>query len=382
MAVWGEAFTRLFLDVAVPNQLSSGNLRALPPGCRYRIFTAAEDVERIEGSAAFKALAEVIETDIVVIEGLDGARDRRIRSMTRCHQEAVRQAARCDAGLVFLSPDAVLGEGTLDTVWRLAGTGKRAIMLPGLRLNMDTFLPALRDYLNRVALAAPPPRDLVALALDHLHPITKSLLVGSHRFNRKPAHLYWLVDGEGIIARCFHLHPLMIYPARRGTIPLDSIDGDFVINACPDPSDVYIVNDSDEIAVFEMSPDTKNIGIKGESRFSMLHTAAYGCLRCHSHHRRFFRSRIRLHAGIRSARWRAVERKSDWTAAAILLLVPFGRLLAAYRHWSQARAKVIARESKLVAREHKRELKTAKRDLRARKRAAKARLRASEPEHH
>ena len=43
-AVWGTEFIDLFLDVCIPNQLSSRNLPALPAGSRYRVFTKSADV--------------------------------------------------------------------------------------------------------------------------------------------------------------------------------------------------------------------------------------------------------------------------------------------------------------------------------------------------
>jgi hypothetical protein len=37
--VWGREYLDLFLGVCVPNQLSPGNIPALPSGSRYRILT-------------------------------------------------------------------------------------------------------------------------------------------------------------------------------------------------------------------------------------------------------------------------------------------------------------------------------------------------------
>ena len=48
--VWGQPYVELFLDVALPNQMTPGNLGALRPGSRYRVFTAPEDVETLAAS--------------------------------------------------------------------------------------------------------------------------------------------------------------------------------------------------------------------------------------------------------------------------------------------------------------------------------------------
>ena len=58
--VWGEQFRTLFLDVCVPNQLTAGNLGALPAGSRYRVFTSPEDVPLLEASPVLRQVRDLL----------------------------------------------------------------------------------------------------------------------------------------------------------------------------------------------------------------------------------------------------------------------------------------------------------------------------------
>ena len=111
--VWGRAYIELFLDVAVPNQLTPGNLGALPPGSRYRVLTTAEDLELLEASAALKQANDVIPVDLVVAPELSRVSDDQFVRLTAGHSRALRDAADSGAALIFLAPDHFMSEGTL-----------------------------------------------------------------------------------------------------------------------------------------------------------------------------------------------------------------------------------------------------------------------------
>ncbi|MGB8757063.1 MAG: hypothetical protein WCD26_15715, partial [Pseudolabrys sp.] len=60
--VWGESYTRLFVDTVIPAQLAGGNLAAFrgEPGHRYIIYTRPQDAEIIRSSAAYASLNECV----------------------------------------------------------------------------------------------------------------------------------------------------------------------------------------------------------------------------------------------------------------------------------------------------------------------------------
>ena len=307
--VWGSAFIDLFLSVCVPNQLSHGNLGALPQGSRYRIFTEAEDVPRLTDSPALEALRAVLPVDVVAVSmtGVDGNRYKR---MTACHSRAAGDAAEAEAALIFLAPDLVL-----------------AVLSTGVRLSREGFLAERGDAGGRSL----PPRELVRIAMRHLHPATVSLMVDGTATNTVPTSVYWPVrtGGEiaGLLVRSFHLHPFLIDPVRRHQLPTGTIDGHYVMECCPDLRDVYVAADSDELVVFELSPAERTIGNDARRQgVSMLRLAAVAA-GCNPFQRSHWEHIIRLHAGDVDEAWTDAENASRRLARDLERYRPYGLML-------------------------------------------------------
>lgn len=324
-AVWGERFTDLFLNICLPNQLTPGNIPALAKGetAEYKIYTSSIDASVIMRSQNFRKVQEILPTKVIALDHLfksgRAPGDKSLLIMSQCHKAAVASANLEDAALIFLPPDQVYSEGAFARLRKIAESGKRAIMTLGPRLVKETFAPAFKETFcqpDETLLASP--RDLVKLALNHLHPITKSLFVDSNNFNNSPTQFYWRAQG-GILARCLHLHPLMIYPSNNCELLYGNCDTDFLLSACPRRTDYYIVTDSDEIAAFEMSPLEKSYGMTDNNLFSASKSAAFIKRAGNRIHHRFLREPIYLHAGDLTDDWAQAEqaagkviRKTAW----------------------------------------------------------------------
>src|SRR4051812_3902211 len=99
--VWGQQYIDLFLNVAVPNQLTPGNLGALPAGSRYRVFTSSCDADRLTTSSVLQRVNEMMPVDVVVMPELaDRTVDPLVR-MTAGNRRALADARRAQAGLLF-----------------------------------------------------------------------------------------------------------------------------------------------------------------------------------------------------------------------------------------------------------------------------------------
>nr|HPO08633.1 hypothetical protein [bacterium] len=63
MAVWGQEYVDLFLNVALPSQLSPANLPAIRHSSEllYKIYTTKEDESRIREHPAFERLCRFVE---------------------------------------------------------------------------------------------------------------------------------------------------------------------------------------------------------------------------------------------------------------------------------------------------------------------------------
>ena len=192
---WGDGHTGLYLDVSLPSQLSRpGNLQVFRgrAGTLYKIYTTKSDAQRIRQSPAYLRLCELVPTQLIEIKIDRHAPNH--EALTACQKKAIIDAEQVGAAVVFLAPDTVLADGGCASLLRLATEGKRAVMVAGVRLNKETFVPAFLYECRpqRETEVTISPRDLVALAVEHLHPISKSLLWPPRSI--WPSHLYWLVD--------------------------------------------------------------------------------------------------------------------------------------------------------------------------------------------
>jgi hypothetical protein len=317
-AVWGDEFTDLYLNVGLPAQLSPGNLFAFREkgGSVYKIFTTSRDAERIRRSSAFIHLANILPTEIVLIDDIELI--TKYGAMAEAHRRAIQAADREHAAIVFISPDQIWADGTFVNLWELALAGKRVVLVATPRLTKETTVPAfLRRQMNdESASACISSRELVTFALNHFHPITKSLFWDAEDFNRWPSHLYWNVKQEGFVARCFHLHPLMVNPKARGILPESTIDDDYVELACPHREDFYVVEDSDEIVGFEVSSSDSVFGIaRGEPSESRI--SCWARHHASPRHRDFLSHTIRFHGADISSKWNPVETLSDQVVESI-----------------------------------------------------------------
>ena len=86
--VWGEAYTKLYVEVAIPAQLAPGNVPSFRdvPNCRYVIYTRPEDADVIRSSPVYKRLDECIPVTFEPItDGIGVTHD----IMTQCYGEVI-----------------------------------------------------------------------------------------------------------------------------------------------------------------------------------------------------------------------------------------------------------------------------------------------------
>ena len=267
-AVWGAAFIDLFLDLCIPNQLSPANLPALPSGSRYRIFTPPEDAPGLAVDPRLDDLRRLLPVDVVEVDMTEA--DRQVKPgeswnvhkrMIACHRRAAADAAIEERALILLAPDIVLAEGAIAGLVRLHSGGARAVLTASLRLSREGVVAALAE---RRAKGALPPRQLVGLAMRHLHPWTRSLMGDGTSTSDNPTSVYWPVRSgsmvEGLLVRSLYLHPMLVDPVRRTLMPGGPIDSHYVRDCCPDLTECHVVDDSDDLVVFELSPAGRVIG--------------------------------------------------------------------------------------------------------------------------
>jgi hypothetical protein len=308
--VWGAGHVGLFLNVGLPSLLAPGNLPGLTSNFdnRYLIYTLSEYENDIRAASSFQRLTSILAVEIILIE-----KEIEVphRTMSDCHIDSLRRAEKVDGAAVFLPPDCVWSDGSMVRLDALARSGKSVVHVSGVRLDRDGVVPELAAHYSedRTALALKAP-DLVGMGLRHLHPIARSHFFDQYEGGLQPANLVWSVGDEGLLLRCFHLHPLMVKTQVPCAEFKSTIDDDLALRACPDSSRDYVVTDSDELLLFEMSALSHAVGTicaKG-SIGGIVAWAEYGT---NSRHRELIRHCIRIHTGpLTEPMWRAKEIES------------------------------------------------------------------------
>jgi len=321
--VWGQEYTDKFLNFSLPTQLSQENLLAFQRDqAVYKIYTTNSDAELIVKSPIYAVLKEVIPTEIKVFNiPLSYIQDK-YKLMGKCHEHAVIEANQKNGIAVFLGPDSLWSDGSFARMREIAAKGKRVVMIAGYRTVKETILPYLsqQPYFRKNASVSISSRELVRISLNHLHPMTQSLFWDSVNFANWPSQLYWKVGSQGFIARCFHIHPLMINPHGTNMIPINSIDGDYVSSIISSYKDIYIVTDSDEILGIEFSSAShgkQTIDINTKANVEKI--CQWAKQSSVPHHIWSFQHKIRIHAQELNESWEKVEVASDEIASKILL---------------------------------------------------------------
>jgi hypothetical protein len=308
--VWGEDYASLFIEAALPTQLAPGNLPGMQARSAsiYQIYTTATDEARIRQSSAFQRLSELMETQFIRI---DPAAWSKHDLMSDCYRQASEHATRADSGIIFLTPDMIMSDGALMRLEVHDRSGKTAVMIVGLRLNSEDTLPFLHaktDSAHAVTLSS---RQLMAHALGHLHRITYDHIWNDGRSGGLlPSHLFWQVQGQGLLGHCFHLMPMMVRPESRNIWFSSTIDDDYLLSACPDTTRHHIVSDSDEFLICELTEASRSIGAYPRDGISVVRKFAE--LVTNDVHCEHVKTPIRLYADMSNeAAWQKVEAESD-----------------------------------------------------------------------
>lgn len=330
MVVWGQQFCELLLDVCLPSLLSPQNLPVFPfrDTSVFVIYTDSRSRPILEQSESLARLSQLMGVRVTLLDQyLTGDA---FETLQICHRLAIAEAMAEDAALCFLAPDTVWSDGSLHQVATRTASGARAIMIPGLRLTRESFVPAMAEVRRAsgngtISLSG---RALTRIALRHLHPTSESLFWSYRPINFWSSHMYWWVEPDGMLARCFHMHPLMIYPESGVSDFAESIDGDYIAAACRTPESVYVVQDSDEILGFEISPLLHCVGVFRSRYFKSLEIARFVSQHTNPQHRQFARVPVRIHSDNLSPRWAAMERSTGRKVDRVLLLA---RLLEKFK---------------------------------------------------
>jgi hypothetical protein len=314
--VWGTAYCDLFTQVSLPSQLAPGNLPCLPhkERCLYHVITRPEDIARIERSQAWQRLRSLMPVRI------DLRTDRQPSSyetMSAYLRDAIAFADDSNAASLFFNADLVFADGAGRTLIRCVQTGRRVVFTTGIRLLKETVVPQIRQAgLDGLTISLTP-QALAAIAMRNLHPLTRQN-IWNQPGTFVPATILWQVADEGLLARCFHLHPLLVWPERKHVHFRGTVDDDFVAAACPRSETDYVVTDSDELLMCEISAASPPLDARS-NKGKIDDVANWAESNTDERHRLLAKFPIRIHAGaMTEPLWSAAEHDSSLVIDAAL----------------------------------------------------------------
>lgn len=256
--IWGARYIDEFARISLPSYLAEGNLPALSAGADLEVLvmTSRASVPAFEGKPAFEALRRLCPVRFIFIDDLITTGVYGV-TLTLAYARGIADSGEAQTGttFVFMNSDFVLADGALATLLARLEAGDRCVMAPSLRARAETALPVLAGAVDRGgARLAMPPRAMVQLAFDTLHPTVIAKTV-SQRFITCATHnqIYWQVDGTTLLGR-YHLIFML---AIRPEVPIGRVNSYCDYGFVPElvPSGQFtVLDDSDDFFMLELQP--------------------------------------------------------------------------------------------------------------------------------
>jgi hypothetical protein len=308
MAVWGQWHADIFCNLLARSLIADGNFPSLKgrKNLRYLIYTDRQTVDRMERSAVWKTLKRNIEVDVRLTDILY---ERPIDAHHLIWAKAKSDAEEFGGALVFVAPDTIWANGSIKRIVDLFDAGYGGIFFPGFRVAFDTFMPAMAKlYGGASGPISLKPTELMAHAMQHMHPLKTVFLRNSPTFPDFSENMLWPVGDEGFVLREPLAHSLMavdpsLVEINEHSVPIRKSQLD----------KIYWSEGSDDILFASLGPLGRDLGwfdtadAADSFRIGFTSKIVDGTIVD-----TLIRRRFRFHRGITDeARWRAAERASD-----------------------------------------------------------------------
>lgn len=254
--VWGQSYIKRFTDLSLPCFLAPGNLPALAglTDLEIVILTASANYPDFEREPAFQALRAVapvrfIAIDDLIVDQLYGV------ILTFAYLRGMQDAGddMVNMHFLFMNSDLLLADGSLRSVGKRILEDRRVMLACSIRATSEDLEPALRGMVDREKhVLAVPPRRLVAMALNAMHPTQIAKIVNNDLCHSIHVNqFYWQVDEKTLVSRHFLMFMLCLKPERVVTEVHAFCDYSFVPEMCPTAEPVAM-EDSDDFFFLEM----------------------------------------------------------------------------------------------------------------------------------
>ena len=257
-AIWGVRYIEEFAQVSLPSYLAPGNIPyvAAETDLEIVILTSRSSAHRFSELPIFDRLRALCPVRFIFIDDLITSGNYGV-VLTLAYARGIMDsgAEQTNTNFVFMNSDFILADGSLRTLVKKLQDGERCVMAPSLRAVSESVLPRLIGAVDKTnETLSTPPRELVRLALNSLHPTVIGKTV-TQEFITCANHnqLYWQVDQSTLLGRYHLIFMLAIKPE----VPLRPINSYCDYGFVPElvPSGKFcILNDSDDFFMLELQP--------------------------------------------------------------------------------------------------------------------------------
>jgi hypothetical protein len=256
--IWGSRYIEEFVLVSLPSYLAPGNLPyvAAETDLEVVIMTSRDSVHKFTEKPIFDRLRTLCPVRYIFIDDLITTGNYGV-TLTLAYARGILDAGaeQTNTNFVFMNADFVLADGSLKTLVGKLRDGERCVMAPSLRVVSETALPPLkRAYDASTETLAMPPRSMVRLSFDNLHPTVIGKTI-SQNFITCQNHnqIYWQVDDDTLLGR-YHLIFMLAIKPEVPMGPINSYcDYGFVPELVPS-GQFTIIDDSDDFFMLEVQP--------------------------------------------------------------------------------------------------------------------------------
>ena len=255
--VWGEQYVAQFLDSSLRTLLAPGNIPAVAEecDCTLRILTTPGQEAHVHAHPMFQLLARVCAVEFTAIDDLIRPGVHSL-TLTQAYLRGMRAsgAAMTQTYFVFLVADYVMADGSLRHLLRHIRAGVSGVTTGNFQIVKEDAEPAIRALVREPsAPLSVPPRALLRIALEHLHPVVLRSMPAAAEHTMLCNRLFWRAGAGTLVARFYLRHMLCIRPETDRFDIGSSSDYSFIPEMCPSGR-VVAIADSDDYCVIEMQP--------------------------------------------------------------------------------------------------------------------------------
>jgi len=253
--LWGDWHREIFLNSNLPTLLAPGNLPALSAGvdCEYLIYTTPQDALKMSRNRGFQRLRSIVPVSLTLFT------PSKTKNIFNLHheiwQKATERAHRGQAYILLMPPDVAWADGSFARLRNALASGKRAIFMTYPRVVSETMVPALAENFPRDTREAMivPPKELMALAITHIHPLMAAYDHAARHFPVHPEMILWPIEGDGFLLRLLARELFCFEPGRY---PLNEQS---LLAQTPPEDEIYVFHDSREFLGVSFTPLWKDL---------------------------------------------------------------------------------------------------------------------------